>query len=289
MRQFKIIITNQKGGVGKSTIASNLAGYFSTQHQKKISFIDFDRQASGASLVNKIHDQNIQVHKQGLFFKQGSNWSLMEARQVLKTFSSSADIVIVDLTWTFGLPYDFLLDFDLIITPSSDASLEVASTEIFVLEYVQKNLDRLRANNQSIIVVPSRIDPSHSETPQFSGLNFLTSCSIAPPIYRIPSIDRYYEEGFLCCSGDPVIAENFLNLGKFVNDKLESLSALVTPPHNFLSRPVATYQTKNISHQTSIDQPKISLHAGGNQIPKRGEISKDKGFSFIPKFLRKGK
>jgi len=213
----------------------------------------------------------------------------MEARQVLKTFSSSADIVIVDLTWTFGLPYDFLLDFDLIITPSSDASLEVASTEIFVLEYVQKNLDRSRANNQSIIVVPSRIDPSHSETPQFSGLNFLTSCSIAPPIYRIPSIDRYYEEGFLCCSGDPVIAENFLNLGKFVNDKLETLSALVIPPQNFLSRPVATYRTNNISHQASIDQSKISLQTGSNQIPKKSEISKDKGFSFIPKFLRKDK
>ena len=53
MKQVKIIITNQKGGVGKSTIASNLAGYFSAHHHKKISFIDFDRQASGATLIKK--------------------------------------------------------------------------------------------------------------------------------------------------------------------------------------------------------------------------------------------
>ena len=70
MKQVKIIITNQKGGVGKSTIASNLAGYFSAHHHKKISFIDFDRQASGATLIKKIHDPNIGVYKKELFLNK---------------------------------------------------------------------------------------------------------------------------------------------------------------------------------------------------------------------------
>jgi len=289
MRQVKIIITNQKGGVGKSTIASNLAGYFSTLHQKKISFIDYDRQGSGATLIKKIHDQNIQVYKKELFFKQGSNWSLIEAKQALNTYSSGVDIVIADLTWTFGLPYDFLLGFDLIIVPSSDTSLEVASTEIFILEYFQKNMDKLRSINQSIIVVPSRIDPSHSEVPKFSGLDFLTSCSIAPPIYRIPSIDRYYEEGFLCASADPVIAENFLNLGKFVHDRLEFMSSLIVPAHRFHSKPASQYQPKD-SIQKILTEPSTILgNTQSNQIPKKIEIPKEREFSYIPNFLRRKK
>lgn len=288
MKQVKIIITNQKGGVGKSTIASNLAGYFSAHHHKKISFIDFDRQASGATLIKKIHDPNIGVYKKELFFKQGSNWSLIEARQALNTYSVGVDIVIADLTWTFGLPYDFLLDFDLIVVPSSDTSLEVASTEIFVLEYIQKNMDKLRLINQALVVVPSRIDPSQSEIPKFSGLDFLTNCSVSPPIYRIPGIDRYYEEGFLCSSADPVIAENFLNLGNFIYEKLESLSTLFVPSKKITPN-LLTKHPINRTASKIIEQPKTLVSTRANQTQPQSQASPSKEFSFIPKFLRRGK
>jgi len=284
MRQVKIIVTNQKGGVGKSTIAANLAGYFSTQHQKKISFIDLDRQASGANLINKFHDQNIQAHKKGLLYKQSTSWSLIEAREALRAHSSNADIVIVDLTWTFGLPYDFLLDFDLIIIPSSDSTLEVASSEIFVLEYIQKNIDTLRASQQSIVVVPSRIDPSHGDAPKFGGLDFWATCSIAPPIYRIPNINSYYEEGFLCSSTDPVIAENFLDFGKFVYEKIQGLTNLIVPVRSTVPKSGTTYRADVITRKIPTEPLKIS------ETIRDKEISKDKeAFSLIPYFLRRGK
>jgi hypothetical protein len=284
MRQVKIIVTNQKGGVGKSTIAANLAGYFSTQHQKKISFIDLDRQASGANLINKFHDQNIWAHKKGLLYKQSASWSLMEARESLRAHSSGADIIIVDLTWTFGLPYDFLLDFDLIITPSSDSTLEVASSEIFILEYIQKNIDKLRLGQQSIIVVPSRIDPSHGDAPKFGGLDFWASCSIAPPIYRIPNINSYYEEGFLCCSSDPVIAENFLDFGKFVYEKIQDMNNLIVPTKSIPQKSTTTYRADVIVKKIPTEPLKFS------EATKDKEILKDKeAFSFIPYFLRRWK
>jgi len=61
--KLKILITNKKGGVGKSTISANLAGFIAIEKSHKVSLIDFDMQGTSSVLISK------NPHSSGLVFK----------------------------------------------------------------------------------------------------------------------------------------------------------------------------------------------------------------------------
>ena len=61
MNTLKILVTSQKGGVGKSTIAANIAAYFATLLRKQVTLIDFDHQGTSSTWVRRAHVPNLQI------------------------------------------------------------------------------------------------------------------------------------------------------------------------------------------------------------------------------------
>lgn len=113
-----ILITNPKGGSGKTTLATNLAGYFA-QSGHKIALHDMDRQASALDWLSRRPQQ------------------LPSITGINRTGSAkkpSYDICIVDSP--AGLRGDKLTDAlkaaDLVIVPMQSSTFDIAATHDFL-------------------------------------------------------------------------------------------------------------------------------------------------------------
>ena len=293
---IKILVTNQKGGVGKSTIAANLAAYLGMQEGAKVVLIDFDRQASSSRWAKKAPNIGVIVDQVEINY-QSAGLALLSARAGVRKFSSNVDISICDFTWTPAMSEDFMLDFDIVIVPSSGAKFEMASTEIFILEYVQKKMSRLAATKQTILIVPSRVDPHYSSVGSFTNLDFLINCHITPPIFRIPEVDSYVYEDFFCVCPDRAIAENFCDFGKYISQKIDerkdikkTLSIAGTTINREVAKKVSIlddYRNRAKTLGFYGGSAMESIEASNELHPKTPSPVRSIGGRFIPGFLRK--
>ena len=200
---------------------------------------------------------------------------LLDARTALRAGSKTSQLVVADLTWTHSLPFQFLLDFDMIIIPASTSRVEMTSSEIFVLEYLQRNLVQSRNSRQMIVMTPSRINPGQSIEGIFPFIAGNRDCFISPPIHNVSNIDHYYGDSLLCDASDPSVSQNFCEFGDFIHEKYIALST-----------PETVYQSSDsIALSKANKNPLLFPAQAKNTQTKSSKFGRKAVDLFIPKFL----
>ncbi|MBU3602593.1 hypothetical protein [Polynucleobacter sp. AM-25C3] len=140
------------------------------------------------------------------------------------------------------------------------------------MEYIQSSAAKFNAKGQYILVAPSRIEPGQESEIGFTGLSFLPTCFVTPPIYRIPDINKHLHISYFFQSQDQAIADNFSDFGIFVYDKLmEKMVSPLMARSNSLDVPVRNLgQALHTPPQNVFAQARLlQFCIKANKLPRR--------------------
>jgi chromosome partitioning protein len=146
-KPFVIVISHQKGGVGKSTVAANIAVELSKQYTLNV--VDLDTQKS-LSYFNSLRKK--------AKLKEFNIINIISANDLKATINKNKEVLLIDVG---GFDSDLnriaMLGADLIITPVSDSGIELVGLLAF------RNILRdIREHRKDLIshVLLNRIHPS---------------------------------------------------------------------------------------------------------------------------------
>ena len=195
MSTFKILVTSQKGGVGKSTVSANLAAYLRRQGQT-VTLIDFDTHGSSSTWMTRAPNIGVVVQHHLLPLDQGGNRPILDARLHLRRAASSSEVVICDLTWTDSIAGELMFEYDLVIVPTSVSEIELAATAGFLSRH-RWVFDSALHTPPTLLVSPTRVQPEQLQSDVFSKQRFPISFMLAPPILEAQSAREMFERGYL--------------------------------------------------------------------------------------------
>ena len=213
MSTFKILVTSQKGGVGKSTVSANLAAYFRRQGQT-VTLIDFDTHGSSSTWLTRAPNIGVVVQHHVLPLDQGGNRPILDARLHLRRAASSTEVVICDLTWTDSIAGDLMFEYDLVIVPTSVSEIELAATAGFLSRH-RWVFDSAIHTPPTLLVCPTRVQPEQLRSDVFSKTRFPVSFMLAPPVLEAQTAREMFERGYLMDLQD-ACGSSFNEFGKAV-------------------------------------------------------------------------
>ena len=213
MSTFKVLVTSQKGGVGKSTVAANLAAYLRRQGQT-VTLLDFDTHGSSSTWLTRAPNIGVVVQHHMLPLDQGGNRPILDARLHLRRAASSTDVVICDLTWTDAIAGELMFEYDLVIVPTSVSEIELAATAGFLSRH-RWVFDSAIHTPPTLLVAPTRVQTEHLRSDVFSKQRFPVSFMLSPPILEAQSARDMFERGYLMDLQDACGA-SFNEFGKSV-------------------------------------------------------------------------
>ncbi|HRE19352.1 MAG TPA: ParA family protein [Rhodocyclaceae bacterium] len=182
-----ILVANPKGGAGKTTLATNLAGAFANQG-KRVTLCDLDRQQSALRWM-AFRDADLPAVS-GYF----------AGNQMLFSLPQEADRVILDAP--AGLQgyklSDYLRQVDKVLVPLVPSIFDMAATEDFLNSLRQE----MRGRKGAIGIVAMRVDPrtraagmleeflTHFDTPIVTHLrntqNYINAAAAGMTIFDPP-------------------------------------------------------------------------------------------------------
>lgn len=214
MSNFKILITSQKGGVGKSTVAANLAA-FMRRLGKSVTLIDFDSHASSSNWLNHAPQIGISVQHHMLPFEQAGKQPILDARLQLRRAADRSEVVVCDLTWTDAIYSELMLEFDLVIVPTSVSEIELSATADFLKQHRWVFDNTVLANTPTLLMCPTRVRAEQLRSNVFSTQRFPVSFMLTPPILEAQSARDMFEQGYLSDLTDDC-GTSFKEFGKAV-------------------------------------------------------------------------
>ena len=195
MAALKIIVVSQKGGVGKSTIAANLAAWFRAEAKRSTALIDFDPHGSSSTWINDARQVGVSASHFPVEDIGARRW-LLTCRTHLRRAAESFDVVITDLTWTISMDPEFLLGFDLVLVPSGISEIEVQAS----MGFIEKNrwvFESLRTVPPTLVICPSRVKHDQLLDHAFNGKNFPVRFVLSPPVYDDADVRSLFRKDFL--------------------------------------------------------------------------------------------
>ncbi len=207
---MRILITNVKGGVGKSTISANLAYALGASGQKT-TLVDLDpHESAGRWIREASRCPNLQAMPLPARPSLGaSRRYVIEVRQVLERLSRDGrEMVIADLTWNELLDPELFYCFDLVVMPTALSEVELRTT----LEFAQRHAWAFKTPGRSptLVIAPSRVAVDQLSGVGAAFARFQLPMVLTPPILESRQAREAYGASFLIESGDEELRQSFL-------------------------------------------------------------------------------
>jgi cellulose biosynthesis protein BcsQ len=261
MSSFKILITSQKGGVGKSTVADNLAA-FVRRLGKSVTLIDFDTHASVSNWLNRPPEIGVSIQHRLLPLEQGGKRPILDARLHLRRAAERTDVVVCDLTWTDAIASELMLEFDLVIVPTSVSEIELSATAGFLNRHRWVFDTIILHSAPTLLMCPTRVHAEQLRSDVFSNQRFPVSFMLAPPVLEAQSARDMFERGYLIDLPDACGA-SFNEFGKAVMAALDMRQA------NLASREV----NKTTANLSSIVRQPLHQPAASKMVTVSSQAS----------------
>ncbi len=252
---FKILVTSQKGGVGKSTLSANLVAYLSRTLGLGVTLIDWDPHGSSSTWLNQAPNVGAVVQHLSLPVDQGGNRPIFEARLQMRRAASECDILVCDLTWSDSLAGELMFEFDMVLVPTSVSEIELAATAGF-LSRNRWVFDSATARRPMLVVCPTRVLNEQLNSDVFTKQRFPVSFMLAPPILEAQSARDLFERGYLMDARD-MGGESFREFGEAICAAREIRMAQANQPRQPL--PVKLTERDSSSHRVPLTPSKSSV------------------------------
>ena len=181
MSAIKVLVTSQKGGVGKSTISANLSAYLADVAHKKVCLVDFDHQGSSSEWVKNVPKAGLHTVYCDALAERDPMVSVLKMKQTIRAAERIHDVVIADLTWVRFFPQSLVLDFDFVLVPTSISQLELCSAMEFVSQF-SAMFNSLSQVAPKLVVVPTRMHSTKDYQAIFQQSNFPVRFALSHPI-----------------------------------------------------------------------------------------------------------